>query len=439
VNATESGEHLNNRTVKAVVGLIVILLVVYFVFFRSQPLGPMGEVVSPNEDTLTAQIVASAIRMVDQSHAVMVAKPVPGNPPGMPEGRLSDHQPYRRDVHAKTYGCLQAKFKVLPNLDLIYRYGIFAEPKEYEAWVRYSSGNTHVQDDREKDARGMAIKVMGVPGRKLLEDDGVPHAETQDFVLMNATQFFILNLPEYLSFTNYLGQGSNYGYFLGGFTPDLPQKNWSKLFNFKGYHWNEMRLALKTLKAPPDSLLNTDFYSVSAYTLGSQQYVKYAAKPCGTAGRSAAVDSNDPNFLRQEMVERLKNGTACFEFMVQRQVAGKNMPVEDNTVEWSESDSPFVPVARIEIPQQSFVGNQTVCENLTFNPWYSLPEHRPVGVMNRVRKPLYLEVSRYRRTMNGQSPLCEPKNFKEEDANSCEKQQNALDLSDAAVPATIRP
>ena len=42
----------------------------------------------------------------------------------------------------------------------------------------------------------------------------MPHAETQDFVMMNATQFFILNLPEYKVFTQYLGEGSNYGYFL---------------------------------------------------------------------------------------------------------------------------------------------------------------------------------------------------------------------------------
>jgi hypothetical protein len=116
--------------------------------------------------------------------------------------------------------------------------------------------------------------------------------------------------------------------------------------------------------------------------------------------------------------------------MVQRQVLGKNMPVEDNTVEWSEDDSPFIPVARIEIPKQTFVQNQAVCENLSFNPWHSLPEHKPVGVMNRVRKPLYLEVSRYRRTMNGQSPLCEPKNFKEEDQASCEQPQNSLGVSE---------
>ncbi len=394
----------------------------------------MGEVVSPDEDYLTAQIVASALSMVDASHRTMAAKPLSGNPPGTPATTYPTAtsanavQPYRRDVHAKTYGCVKATFQVLKNLDPKYTQGVFAnagnDAGKYEAWIRYSSGSTLVQRDGVRDARGMAIKLMGVPGRKLMEADGVPHAETQDFVMMNATQFFILNLPEYLVFTQYLGEGSNYGYFLGGFTPDLPEKNWSKLFNFSSYHPREMMLALKTLKPPPDSLLDIQYYGVSAYKLGAENVVKYSARPCEGA-KAADVDRSGPNFLRDEMTQHLKERDACFEFMVQLQVPGKNMPVEDTTVEWTESDSPFVPVARIEIPKQSFVENQETCENLSYNPWHSLPAHKPLGVMNRIRKPLYLEVARYRRSMNG-APLCEPKNWTERDDSSCETVENSI-------------
>jgi catalase len=304
-----------------------------------------------------------------------------------------------------------------------------ATPGDYDAWVRYSSGNTHVQKDSARDACGMSIKVMGVPGPKLMD----PNAGTQDFVMMNATQFFILNLPEYRSFTSSLGQGSKVGYFLGGFTPDLPDRNWGKMLNFKEYHVREMFLALKTLKPPPDSLLNTQFYSVSAYRLGSQEYVKYSARPCREA-KAVSVDHSDPNFLREEMVQRLKNGDTCFEFLVQRQVPGKNMPVEDTTVEWSEDDSPFVPVAHVDIKKQSFIENQDLCENLSFNPWHSLPEHKPVGVMNRIRKPLYQEVARYRRSMNGEQKLCEPSDWNVNDSASCEHPENSL-KADSKAPA----
>ncbi len=430
------------RRTRIIIGLVVLAALAYYFLLRSKPLGPMGEVVSPDETYLTAQIVASALSMVDASHQTMASKPLAGNPPGVtattyPTATSANAvQPYRRDVHAKTYGCVKATFRVLDNLDPKYRQGIFANPDEYQAWIRYSSGSTLVQKDDVRDARGMAIKLMGVHGRKLMEDDGVPHAETQDFVMMNATQFFILNLPEYKVFTQYLGETSNYGYFLGGFTPDLPTKHWSRIFNLGGYHPRELMLAMKTLKPPPDSLLDTQFYSVSAYDLGTQSVVKYSAKPCGDA-RAADVSRSQPNFLRDEMTAHLKDRDACFDFMVQTQVPGKNMPVEDNTVEWTEGDSPFVPVARIEIKRQSFVENQETCENLSYNPWHSLLAHKPLGVMNRIRKPLYLEVARYRRSMNG-APLCEPRDWNGPDESSCETVENSIVTpgeSSAAKPA----
>jgi catalase len=171
-------------------------------------------------------------------------------------------------------------------------------------------------------------------------------------------------------------------------------------------------------------LLNTQFYGVSAYKLGNENVVKYSMKPCSEA-KAADVDRSQPNFLRDEMAAHLKDRDACFYFMVQLQVPGKNMPVEDTTVEWTESESPFVPVARIDIKKQTFVENQETCEQLSYNPWHSLPEHQPLGVMNRVRKSLYLGVSRYRRSMNN-APLCEPKDWNGPDQNSCETAENSI-------------
>jgi hypothetical protein len=79
------------------------------------------------------------------------------------------------------------------------------------------------------------------------------------------------------------------------------------------------------------------------------------------------------------------------------------MPVEDATVEWDEAVSPFRTVAQIEIPPQSFESPQRLafCENLAFNPWRSLPEHRPLGGINRVRKDLYQELAEFRHQRNG--------------------------------------
>jgi catalase len=419
---------LSTRGKRALLGAAVIAaaLVVVFGLLHSAPPERMGEYASPDEQYLTAQIVASALSMVDMSHQYSTAHPLPGYPPGA--GKNPGPAPYRRDVHSKTHGCLKATFTVLDGIDPRLRFGLFANPGQYESWIRFSSGKEYPQADSVPDARGMAIKVMGVPGRKLLEDDGLPPAGTQDFALMNSTRFFIRNINEYAEFTSSLGSGlgarAEYGYFFGGFTPD-----------FTKWHLREMMLAKATLKPAPDSLLNTQFYSVSAYRLGPRENVKYNARPCSPAA-AADVDRSDPNFLRQEMVKRLEKGSACFDFRVQPQVPGKFMPVEDTTVEWKEKDSPFLPVARLEIPAQNFEANNTVCEGLAFNPWHSLPDHRPIGVMNRIRKAVYLEVSRYRRQSN-RVALCEPKDWNSADPGSCEKASPTP--SPAAASATTAP
>jgi hypothetical protein len=44
------------------------------------------------------------------------------------------------------------------------------------------------------------------------------------------------------------------------------------------------------------------------------------------------------------------------------------------------------------------------CENLSFSPWHSLPEHRPLGLVNRVRKVAYREISKLRHDLNKAPP-----------------------------------
>jgi hypothetical protein len=37
---------------------------------------------------------------------------------------------------------------------------------------------------------------------------------------------------------------------------------------------------------------------------------------------------------------------------------------------------------------------------LRYNPWHSLPEHRPLGSSNRARRTMYLELAKLRQRMN---------------------------------------
>src|SRR5258705_11369668 len=48
------------------------------------------------------------------------------------------------------------------------RVGIFAQPGKYRAYVRFSNGAGRRQKDQVGDVRGMAVKLVGVPGKKLI-------------------------------------------------------------------------------------------------------------------------------------------------------------------------------------------------------------------------------------------------------------------------------
>jgi len=80
------------------------------------------------------------------------------------------------------------------------------------------------------------------------------------------------------------------------------------------------------------------------------------------------------------------------------------MSIEDPTIEWSEKDSHFISLARITIPAQAFTSPEQLefCENLSFTPWHAIPEHRPLGGINRVRKTVFNTISRVRDELNGE-------------------------------------
>jgi hypothetical protein len=78
------------------------------------------------------------------------------------------------------------------------------------------------------------------------------------------------------------------------------------------------------------------------------------------------------------------------------------MPIEDATVKWPEKLSPYVTVARLRLPSQRFDCDDQLAfaDYLRYNPWHSLPEHRPLGNSNRARRRMYAELAQLRQSMN---------------------------------------
>jgi len=79
------------------------------------------------------------------------------------------------------------------------------------------------------------------------------------------------------------------------------------------------------------------------------------------------------------------------------------MPIENNAVLWPTKLSPRVTAAVLRIPKQTFDSPEQLdfARVLTYNPWHSIPEHRPLGNQGRARKRMYFELSRLRQGANG--------------------------------------
>jgi catalase len=302
------------------------------------------------------------------------------------EGRL----PALRDAHAKDTGCVKATFRVDEDLPPDLRQGVFIPQREYGAWIRFSDGNSEVRNSRWPDARGMAVKLIGVEGPKLLEDE----SRTQDFVMANHPAFFVDDLQRYLNTLEVFHSGGIFQQLLS-------------ITRFKPW---EIPLAIRVNFSLATNPLLCQYWSMTPYRLGAPpgktMAIKFMAKP-RLAHKPSWLDRAAtflaPGFsLKNELAKTLAAGEMCFDFYVQRFVDDRSTPIEDTRKEWTEDVSPPRHVATIDIPQQQVISQErdSFCENLSFNPWHGLAEHKPLGAVNRVRKQVYLEISKFRHGLN---------------------------------------
>lgn len=295
--------------------------------------------------------------------------------------RLYKDSKVPRQIHTKMHGCVKAAFTIEPNLPEELKVGVFKEEKTYNAWVRFSNSSTRPQPDKKKDIRGIAIKLMGVKGEKLLNDQHLE--ESQDFLLMSSETFFSRNLKQFR-------------YTLKSSTSRFVTR--LILYFINPMHWGIFKRLLKSL-IKCENPLDISYWSTQPYQFGeSHKAVKYFLKP---SPYNVIVNENtkDDNYLKINMAQTLINNEIIFDFCVQFQTNPDTMPIEDPTIPWK---SPFHKVATLRIIPQVFTTREQMLfgENLSFNSWHCLPDHRPLGSFNRARKRVYEEMSRFRHAKN---------------------------------------
>ncbi|MFC9502189.1 LodA/GoxA family CTQ-dependent oxidase [Streptomyces sp. NPDC057002] len=294
--------------------------------------------------------------------------------------------PVLRPVFVKYHGTARGVLTVAPDLPPDLCIGFLKAAREQEggltAWVRFSSD---ILPDRPDFRRtlGMGIKLFGVPGPKLLEDEG--QTDTQDLVLQNHDVFFVDTARDMCEFQQ-------------------------DPVAYQNAH-PETRSILQAMRKPEESTLTARYWGVLPYEFGADRHVKYVLAPvsCPPGDPQAAPPDEDPSFMRGDLRHRLAAGEAAFDLLVQFRTHPDLMPLDRATVRWEESLSAPVRVARLTLRQQDVRarGQDAYGENLAYNPWHCPAEHRPVGSMAEARKVVYRASAARRRDANG-IPVAEP-------------------------------
>jgi hypothetical protein len=308
------------------------------------------ETISPDEGAVTADFIAFL-------KAVSLKR--------FPTG------PMRRFNQGRASGCVEAEFTVLDTLPTEHRVGLFAEARTYSAWIRFANATS--QTDRDRDVRGMSIKLRDVPGGNL-----TPGATTQDFILNSHPVMMSSGPRDFLELLRATEAGGvrTAWYFLT--------------------HPQSARIALAA-RQHPTSHLDIPYWSTTPYLFGPGRAVKYIARP--SSPRISTLPSRlTDNYLHDAMADYLARSDASFDFLTQFQADSRTMPIEDAAIEWKERESPYLLVARIRIRRQELdaPGRADLCEQLSFNPWNCLVDHRPLGGFNRARREIYRAMAEFR-------------------------------------------
>ncbi|MEI6269563.1 MAG: catalase family protein [Methylococcaceae bacterium] len=292
---------------------------------------------------------------------------------------------YERGGNTKTHGVLHATVTIRDDLPEHCRKGIFANPRSYQAYVRYAGPGPNVPSDIEDVGfMSMSVKLMGVPGEKLMDEEKF----TQDFITVTTPTFVTPNTRENAKLQYWSLVDMTLYYFINPLDSHILDMSMQSL-------WNE------TMYNP----LGQRYWSCVPYLLGEGQAMMYSFVP------KTPVDTNIPglpfgsppfNYLRENMIKTLNDHDVEFDLMIQVQTDPHLMPIENASVRWPETLSPFIPAATVHIPKQQFDSEALLefTKRLKMNPWHCLPEHRPLGNQNRARFRMYYELSKFRQDMN---------------------------------------
>lgn len=291
----------------------------------------------------------------------------------------------RRSQHAKATGCVKGVFTIRNFIVEGLRHGVFSKANHsYQAIIRFSNSSEVISSDCKGDARGVAIKLININGQSNQNDTEI---NCQDFLMVNHPVFPFATPEEIVKLFQIRG------------TPlvgDPLALAWLTLF-----HHHHQEIGSEILNKIVSCPLEMSYWSCVPFWLGPSgalngHAVKYSLVPrleSKTIPKDLSYMKDD--YLREALARHLRTREAIFDFNVQLQSDAIKMPIEDASVEWDEKLSVPIPLATLTIGEQDVdsldgYNLSRECERMFFSPWNALPEHRPMGGINRLRQSVYL-------------------------------------------------
>jgi hypothetical protein len=288
--------------------------------------------------------------------------------------RKRDTDPIRRAFHAKLLaGVVNARFEVAAEVRPELRVGPFV-PGAHPAIVRFSNASGIVRADSARDLRGLAIRLQ------------VGDSSIQDLLFSNARTSHSRNAVQFMSSAVAMAGGRR--------TTAIP-----RLIARLGVR-EGLRVFLvlrRSASRRVRSLATESYFGRLPFAVG-RFAVKFALLPL--AADSTSAPPSGPDGLRREFLERLRRDDVRFRLEALHFEDETTTPIEDATVEWIPRTIAPDALGTLVIPRQDLTegegpaGERTV-EAMEFNPWNSVGI-RPIGSLNRARKPVYEASARLR-------------------------------------------
>jgi hypothetical protein len=291
---------------------------------------------------------------------------------------------FERGGNTKTHGIVRGEFIVHDSLPENMRRGVFADPRTYRAWVRFSGPGPYITPDIDDVGfMSISIKLMGVPGPKLMDEEKF----TQDMFGVSTPTFVTPDVNANAQLQIESVKNAPVFYFLNFHRPHVLDFIMQSLW-------------IKTQSSP----FEAPYFSCVPYLLGEGQAMQYSVWPKSSKRTPIPRLPLRPpdDYLRDAMVKSLADSDVELDFRIQLQTDSYLMPIENNAVLWPERLSPRVSVATLRLPRQKFdsPSQMEFAKRLSYNPWHCIAEHRPLGNQSRARRRMYWELATLRHKMN---------------------------------------